>query len=439
MYLTFLFSVLISLLFLAVAISFFTQNKYIKIVGERMMFSAPTILTSLGILGTFVGISYALLNFDTQNLDLSIPILLDGMKMAFLTSAIGIALSILLKIMMLLLGKENENQENKFIEEQIKKQTESLENTIPNILNAFISLSEKNQRAAKIFEKKLFKELETFSQNLTERTTQHIIEALEGVVINFNDSLSHQFGENFARLDESVKNMLKWQKNYKTLLDTLSQNHQLNAATLVEVKDSMLMIENSIRNIPELIKDFEKLIKFNQKQIGRIGEEMMIFTDIKDKALETFPDIQTHFIRMADNIEVSTNEFNKTLNKHTNNIGNNLANIANKMLDNFEENTKIMSTKNEQNYRTLFETSTKLQETLKDFEQILIKQLNNMLNEFSQGIEKTTQNHIHSFNEGMKEMTKENSNLLDKLLTEKASEKEKQENGFFGGIFKGSK
>ena len=45
----------------------------------------------------------------------------------------------------------------------------------------------------------------------------------------------------------------------------------------------MLSIERSISNIPLLVKDFEKLIQCTQKQIGRIGEEMMIFTDIKEK------------------------------------------------------------------------------------------------------------------------------------------------------------
>ena len=78
--------------------------------------------------------------------------------------------------------------------------------------------------------------------------------------MNFNDSLAIQFGENFARLDESVKGMLKWQKGYKSLLDNLANNYELNARTLGEAKDSMLSIERSISNIPLLVKDFEKLI-----------------------------------------------------------------------------------------------------------------------------------------------------------------------------------
>ncbi|HHF6577281.1 TPA: MotA/TolQ/ExbB proton channel family protein [Haemophilus influenzae] len=59
---------------------------------------APTLLTSLGILGTFTGIVSGLLNFDIEHIDTSISTLLSGMKTAFLTSVIGVCFSIGLKI-----------------------------------------------------------------------------------------------------------------------------------------------------------------------------------------------------------------------------------------------------------------------------------------------------------------------------------------------------
>ena len=49
----------------------------------------PTLISSLGVFGTFVGITKGLCNFDTSNLDVSIPLLLDGLKTAFFTSLFG--------------------------------------------------------------------------------------------------------------------------------------------------------------------------------------------------------------------------------------------------------------------------------------------------------------------------------------------------------------
>ncbi len=57
---------------------------------QRFTQYAPTLMTSLGILGTFVGIVIGLLGFDTSNIDGSIPELLDGLKTAFITSICGL-------------------------------------------------------------------------------------------------------------------------------------------------------------------------------------------------------------------------------------------------------------------------------------------------------------------------------------------------------------
>ena len=56
-----------------------------------------SIVTVIGVLGTFVGIAIGLYYFDTSNIEESVPKLLDGLKVAFATSILGIFLSIGLK------------------------------------------------------------------------------------------------------------------------------------------------------------------------------------------------------------------------------------------------------------------------------------------------------------------------------------------------------
>lgn len=441
MIITFLFSIAMLGIFLFVVSSFFSRNLQFIELGERMMFATPTILTSLGILGTFVGISVALYDFNVQDLDASIPILLDGMKIAFFTSVIGMALSILLKIIMLYLGKENERKENKFFEEQIKIQTESLKNTLPTLFNQTIEQLEKSNKGNKLFEKKLFNQLDNFTSDLTEQTTNHILEALESIVVNFNDSLAQQFGENFARLDESVKNMLKWQDNYKSLLEGLSQKHELNARTLVEVKDSILMIEGSISNIPVLVQDFEKLIRFNQNQIGRIGEEMMIFSDIKDKTLELFPVIQKQFSQLYLNIEDTAKRFDLHLLDRINNI---------------ENNSKNIIFRNQQINDDILNITTKIKESLDDINKSLVSRLSNIQIDFDKSVEKmqdsfgksvekmqegfdktveqTSNKQVTQFKSITETLSKENKNFVNELITQINGDK-----GLFKGIFGGKK
>lgn len=58
----------------------------------------PSILVSIGILGTFTGILIGLLNFDENILNVSVPKLLSGLKTAFFTSVLGLVLSIWIKV-----------------------------------------------------------------------------------------------------------------------------------------------------------------------------------------------------------------------------------------------------------------------------------------------------------------------------------------------------
>lgn len=56
----------------------------------------PTLISTLGVLGTFWGITKGLIAFDTFDLDQSIPGLLDGLKTAFFTSLAGMLGSMVL-------------------------------------------------------------------------------------------------------------------------------------------------------------------------------------------------------------------------------------------------------------------------------------------------------------------------------------------------------
>ena len=68
-------------------------NKY----NPYLYNSIPSVFTTLGVLGTFSGIFFGLQKFDVANIDESIPVLLEGMKTAFLTSIVGIVLSLIFR------------------------------------------------------------------------------------------------------------------------------------------------------------------------------------------------------------------------------------------------------------------------------------------------------------------------------------------------------
>ena len=71
---------------------------------------APTLLTTIGIFGTFFGIVLGLLVFNPNNIEASIPPLLGGLKTAFITSLAGMFSSLILKVLFTLEKSEHSSE-----------------------------------------------------------------------------------------------------------------------------------------------------------------------------------------------------------------------------------------------------------------------------------------------------------------------------------------
>ncbi len=99
------FSITLLALFVVSCIFIFkkSQNNFVK--------NTPSFMTSIGIFGTFFGIVIALLGFDgIDNIKEQIDVIISGMQTAFITSVLGLFLSILTKFL-LIFTKEKDSDE----------------------------------------------------------------------------------------------------------------------------------------------------------------------------------------------------------------------------------------------------------------------------------------------------------------------------------------
>jgi hypothetical protein len=72
--------------------------------NEKTVAYAPTILTTTGIFATFLGIALGLAEFDTSNIQASIPTLLGGLKTAFWASVVGVGGALTIKFRHFFIG-----------------------------------------------------------------------------------------------------------------------------------------------------------------------------------------------------------------------------------------------------------------------------------------------------------------------------------------------
>lgn len=98
------------------------MNNTVSVISSLIIFLFPYVgkhwfhrnvlastVVSLGLLGTFGGIFWGLLDFDVNNIEMSLPQLLEGLKTAFLTSIAGMASSLVLRLSPVLYGIKTED------------------------------------------------------------------------------------------------------------------------------------------------------------------------------------------------------------------------------------------------------------------------------------------------------------------------------------------
>ena len=240
-----------------------------------------SVIVSIGVLGTSIGIFLGLWYFDTEDIDGSVPRLLGGLKLAFSTLIAGMLISILLSWLqrnaiiggddeLSILIRINENLsklgflpqlvdqlkgmrlELRDEQRQTRQSAEAGFQRIKNglgalaktsaaaakdeSLNSFrIDVHEEQLRASNFIEEQ-FKttnaSLKEAIDVLSKGATEEIIKALEHVISDFNKNLVDQFGDNFKQLNEAVLMLLTWQEQYKEIVE---KDYRL----LVEIRESL--------------------------------------------------------------------------------------------------------------------------------------------------------------------------------------------------------
>lgn len=294
---------------------------------------APSVMTSLGILGTFAGIVIGLLHFngsDTSTIDESIPLMLEGLKVAFTTSLVGMFSAILFKATDAWyfaakrerLGARGEatpndihseiTHTNAHLEKLILSMAGSEEGSLVGQLKlARSEISDATKRAQtdrKEFSERLWTEMREFADLLSKSATEQVIEALRQVIVDFNRNLTEQFGDNFKRLDESVKKLVEWQAQYMQQLEQMSEQYAQGVKAIDSTKDAVLEIGEKTAEIPVSMQKMQEVLQVNQHQIQELQRHLEAFVTMRDKAVEAVPIINEQLSNVGEKLTESARQ-----------------------------------------------------------------------------------------------------------------------------------
>ena len=312
---------------------------------------APNLLTTLGILGTFVGIVIGLLAFDVSDIDASMGPLLDGLKTAFITSLVGIFLAIVFKSIdssgKLVRKTEEEEIQHvgpEEIHDELRAQSKALEKLVhsisgdeestivtqlqklrtqshddaremTNLLKVQAEFQDSMSRAAtkqaerfETFTEDLWKKMDDFAEMLSKSATEQVINALKEVITDFNRNLTEQFGENFKHLNEAVEKLVDWQENYREQLAQMTEQYALGVEAISDTSTNVARIAEESKQIPVAMGELKNVLETTQHQLRELERHLEAFRDMRDRAVEAVPQIQEQMDDMVKDVSTAVKD-----------------------------------------------------------------------------------------------------------------------------------
>ncbi len=335
----------------------------IWLIGKKKASSLVQAYSStMGVLGTFVGVYVGLMDFDETNIAASVPELLGGLKTAFSTSIVGMIVALLAKlfyrpkeVQVVDIGVEKQDNiisvlngilfEIKSMSSKVDGQIESVEKNIKeksdavksgfNILDQ--SLKEEID-AVKTGFNILDQSLIKFGEEVAKQSSEKLIESIQRVMDDFDTKINSQLGQSFNDLRKSVEELNKWQNDHVDELKQLNE-HAKVACDSTKVSVERFAVLNSelekFRSNEELLKNTLQETAIMIQRVARLGIDCEKVIPTIDKRLgDTISKLDDLALRIKEITSNATNALiqgNKSMEKQVNILDENVQEIHRNM------------------------------------------------------------------------------------------------------------
>ena len=209
----------------------------------------PSLLTSLGILGTFMGLSRGLssLNFaDSAQLVEGIPVLLEGMRFAFGTSVAGISCSIVFNM----INRISQGSSYRVIDDFVSSFTQlAMSRPLDNDVQMIIQNQDRNFMLQGINDKLVDRLADSVSRSIS-MTMNPVAESMDRFIVgttrNQIDGVNHIVSRFLSEMDRSLGNQ------FSSLAQTMGNLEQSQLRAAAATGENLTAAEGIVRNARSL-------------------------------------------------------------------------------------------------------------------------------------------------------------------------------------------
>lgn len=266
--------------------------------------TAPSILTSFGIFGTFLGIAFGLMRFDSADIEASVPIMIDGLGVAVWSSIVGIlgALSIRLRNTLSSISKKTAAEE--------KPATVADLNNSITLLNANLEQLREESRSDS---RELLASTRDYQQQMVAANTDALTAALATVMTEFNSRIEVQYGENFQQFNESLGRLLQWQQSYESQLNEMLRAQKASIDVISHASQSYEQMIVHSQNFNEVAESLGNLLGGLERQTSNLEGYLSGLSGLVGQASEGLPALGDYVSELTVKLSTSIEQNNESL------------------------------------------------------------------------------------------------------------------------------
>ena len=320
-------------IFVVFAICLFFVFRFKKngklVANRRIVEYFPTFVSTLGVLGTFYGITIGLLSFDTGNLDQSIPGLLDGLKTAFFTSLAGMIGSMILSGFVSKKQDENDggvsdiNQAAGTICQAVQQMSELNKQTIEQLANQMVE-QEKDRKA---FYRSMgdvmdnIKESQTAiaetlaSINSSQASTASAIDSLV-ILQRSQESSLDSIKEASEGMVSSIGNLEEATSSQTSSLVAIAKSSEEIAQFTHHTGEILDVVSGMANSQEEINEQVQKLKSILDAEVDQIEKSMQKTNDLLERKFDEFTELlkKSNTEALVEVMKRVTEEFQKQMN-----------------------------------------------------------------------------------------------------------------------------
>lgn len=280
---------------------------------------APALMTSTGILGTFCGIFIALkpLDFSKGKVNDSIPMLLEGMTTAFVTSLIGIFAAIVYRSVIAPIADSRRAslEESASPEErEILKRLDAIKQAIAgdgdsSMVNQVRALRDENREGFKKLDGlseairgALVENLQQLMTDIREVIGEQLKRQLEQLVAEIREVIIERLGNTFIDLKDATIALNEWQRQHRAQVEQLTAAFNLAA-------ERIAAIALDCEKIPPTMERLREIVETAHRDVEALNRQVEAFAGMRQQAENAFPRIKEHLDEIGQNLSKSAEGF----------------------------------------------------------------------------------------------------------------------------------